>query len=199
MNPDKRGGDELLDHEADGIREFDNALPRWWLYGFYFTIAFAVVYMLNYHALPAPAFGKPGMIAEYHASIPAAEPTAAANTPGPASPVAALALSDAASLEKGRAIFEGPEHVCSSCHRPDLGGLIGPNLIDEHWLHGCSMQEIANSIKNGYPLKGMLPFGTGKSLTDEQVLLVASYIASRRGETPANPKPIEPERDRVCR
>jgi molybdopterin-containing oxidoreductase family membrane subunit len=46
--------DELLDHEADGIREFDNALPRWWLYGFYFTILLAFVYMLNYHVLATP-------------------------------------------------------------------------------------------------------------------------------------------------
>lgn len=201
MSPERPGPtrDELLDHDADGIREFDNALPRWWLYGFYFTIAFAVVYMLNYHVLATPLFGKPGMIAEYQAEVLAAEALAAARGPATTSAVATVALTDAASLEKGKAIFEGPDNVCSSCHRPDLGGLVGPNLTDDYWLHGCSMAEITTTIKTGYPLKGMLPFGTGKPLTDEQVLLVASYVKSRHGEAPPNPKPIEPERDKECR
>ncbi len=191
--------DELLDHEADGIREFDNALPRWWLYGFYFTIAFAIVYAVNYHLLPSPWFGQPGMIAEYQAEVLAAEAAAAARGPVRKTAAATVALTDADSLAKGKAIFEGPENVCSSCHRPDLGGLVGPNLTDDYWLHGCSMPEIITSVTTGYPLKGMLPFGTGKPLNDEQLVLVASYILSRRGGEAPNPKPIEPERDKICR
>ena len=191
--------DELLDHEADGIREFDNAMPRWWLYGFYFTIAFALVYVVNYHLLPKPMFGQPGMIAEYEAEVLAAEAAAAARGPVRKTAAATVALTDAASLAKGKAIFEGPENVCSSCHRPDLGGLVGPNLTDDYWLHGCSMPEVITSITTGYPLKGMLPFGTGKPLNDEQLVLVASYVLSRHGGEAPNPKPIEPERDKVCR
>src|SRR3954454_8758944 len=61
--------DELLDHDADGIREFDNALPRWWLYGFYFTIAFAAVYLINYHVLPKPLFGYTTIAAEWAADV----------------------------------------------------------------------------------------------------------------------------------
>jgi cytochrome c oxidase cbb3-type subunit III len=190
---DKR--DELLDHEADGIREFDNALPRWWLYGFYLTIVFAVVYTVNYHVLPQPLWGSPGMIAEYEAELQAApKPVVRLAAGGNLSP-----LTDPASLEKGRAIFEGPENVCSSCHRPDLGGLIGPNLTDDQWLHGCTIDATVASIQAGYPLKGMLPFGTGKTLTDEQVLQVASYVVSKRGSAPVNPKPADPERDAACR
>ncbi|MEO7272522.1 MAG: cbb3-type cytochrome c oxidase N-terminal domain-containing protein [Vicinamibacterales bacterium] len=190
------GRDELLDHEADGIREFDNALPRWWLYGFYLSIAFAIVYLVNYHVLPKPLVGQAGMIAEYQADLEAASRTAALR------PVAAHGvlprLTDATSLAKGQAVFEGPENVCFSCHRADLGGLVGPNLTDDFWLHGCGMADVVASIKTGYPLKGMLPFGVGKPLTDEQVQLVASYVLSKRGSAPANPKPIDPERDKAC-
>jgi mono/diheme cytochrome c family protein len=61
------------------------------------------------------------------------------------------------------------------------------------------VQDVVTSIKVGYPLKGMMPFGTGKPLTDDQVLLVASYVMSRRGGSPPNPKPSEPDRDKECR
>ena len=189
--------DRLLDHEADGIREFDNALPRWWLYGFYLTIVFAAVYVVNYHVLAAPLFGRPGMVAEYEAEVEAAPRVTAAPAAGPA--VALVALRDEPSLAQGRSIFEGPDNVCSSCHRADLGGTIGPNLTDEYWLHGCSLQQIVTSIRTGFPMKGMMPFGTGKPLTDTQVLQVASYVMARRGSSPADPKPIDPERDVACR
>ena len=189
--------DRLLDHEADGIREFDNALPRWWLYGFYLTIVFAAVYVVNYHVLAAPLFGRPGMVAEYEAEVEAAPRVTAAPAAGAA--VALVALRDEPSLAQGRSIFEGPDNVCSSCHRADLGGTIGPNLTDEYWLHGCSLQQIVTSIRTGFPMKGMMPFGTGKPLTDTQVLQVASYVMARRGSSPADPKPIDPERDVACR
>lgn len=200
MSGDRRESrrDELLDHDADGIREFDNALPRWWLYGFYFTIAFAVAYMVNYHLLPTPLFGRAGMVAEYEADLEAAPKAAAVHAA--AAPAAALvALTDDANIAQGRALFESADNVCSSCHRPDLGGMVGPNLTDDYWLHGCSAQDVVTSIKTGYPLKGMMPFGTGKTMTDRQVLQVASYILSKRGSSPTGPKPIDPELDKICR
>jgi cytochrome c oxidase cbb3-type subunit 3 len=188
--------DELLDHDADGIREFDNALPRWWLYGFYFTIAFAVVYMVNYHVLATPLWGEAGMVAEYEAELRAAPKPVAA---GPRSGVALVALKDPPSLAAGKEIFEGPANVCASCHRPDLGGLVGPDLTDDYWRHGCSIDAIVSSIRTGYPQKGMLPFGTGKALDDRQLLQVASYVMSNRGSRPANPKPIDVSDEVLCK
>src|SRR5438046_5212702 len=123
--------DELLDHEADGIREFDNALPRWWLYGFYFTILVAALYMVNYHVMATPLVGKAGMAAEYAADLEAAKTVRAARGSAAGAAVKLIALTDPPSLAAGKAIFEGPDNVCYSCHRPDLGGMIGPNLTDE--------------------------------------------------------------------
>lgn len=189
--------DQLLDHEADGIREFDNQLPRWWLYGFYFTILFAAAYLVNYHVLPTPLVGKKGMIAEYEAELEAAAATAAAR-PAPAAPVALVAATDEATLRRGEAIFNSQTSLCSSCHRPDLGGLVGPNLTDDYWLHGCSVSDIVSSIRTGYPTMGMLPYGSNTPLSDDELLAVASYILSKRGSNPENPKPRDPERDVLC-
>jgi cytochrome c oxidase cbb3-type subunit III len=196
---DKKKQDELLDHDADGIREFDNALPRWWLYGFYFTIVFAAFYLVNYHLLPRPLIGHAGMVAEYQAELEAASRATAARPHAAKGMIVLAALTDPVSLEKGRAIFDGPENTCFSCHRNDLGGLVGPNLTDDLWLHGCSIQDVVNSITTGYPLKGMLPFGIGKPLTDQQVLQVASYVLSKRGSNPSAPKPADIERDKECK
>jgi cytochrome c oxidase cbb3-type subunit 3 len=136
----KRDRDELLDHEADGIREFDNDLPRWWLYDFYLTIVFSAIYLVNFHVLATPLFGAPSVAAEYEADMKAAAALHVANR-GTMPVAAATALTDAASLDKGRAIFENAASLCSSCHRPDLGGLVGPNLTDTGWLHGCSVND----------------------------------------------------------
>jgi cytochrome c oxidase cbb3-type subunit 3 len=187
--------DELLSHDADGIQEFDNALPRWWLYGFYFTIAFGIVYFTNYHLLPRPLFGSPSIAAEYEDSVRAAglmpRPVG-----GSAAPV--VAFTDPGNIGKGRAIFEGPTNVCFSCHRPDLGGLVGPNLTDDFWLHGCTPARLVANVKSGFPEKGMMPFGTGQHLSDEQVLQVVSYVMSKHGTNPPNPKARETARDAEC-
>ena len=195
----ERKPDELLEHDADGIREFDNQLPRWWLYGFYFTILFAAVYLVNYHVLATPLVGQPGMVAEYEAEVTAASHLTA-DRPKPAAAAAGMvAATDADSLKRGEALFNSATNLCFSCHRADLGGLVGPNLTDDFWLHGCSITDVVTSIRIGNPTRGMLPFGSNSPLNDEQLLQLASYILSKRGSAPPNPKPPDAERDKVCK
>ena len=188
--------DRLLGHEADGIREFDNALPRWWLYGFYFTIAFAVVYLVNYHVLPTPLVGRKTLAADYAAEMEAAADLAATC---PASVGRKALLTDGPSLAAGEAIFMGDKNLCHTCHRKDLGGLVGPNLTDDMWMHGCSVDQLVTNVTTGFPDKGMLPFGSTQRLNDTELLQVVSFVLSKSGSNPANPKALDPERDKGCK
>lgn len=189
--------DELLSHEYDGIREFDNALPRWWLYGFYFTIVFGIVYAINYHALATPLWGKPGQIAEYQAEVDEAARLAANRPKAGGASTALVALTDDDSLRKGREIYEGA-NLCHACHRKDLGGMVGPNLTDGLWIHGCSPADLVKNVASGFPPQGMLPYGSGTRLSDEQLLQVVSYILSKQGSNPASPRAVNPDREKAC-
>lgn len=198
-----RKRDEILDHEADGIREFDNDLPRWWLYSFYFTIVLGVLYLFNFHVLSTPLVGPASIQAEYEADVAAA--AAARPVPddapaaGPAGPPEAMTLlTGEEDLASGKRIFDSQTHPCAACHRPDLGGLVGPNLTDDQWLHGCSVGEVVAAIQTGFPLQGMLPYGGGPALSDREVLQVASYILASRGSNPAGAKAADPARDQPC-
>ena len=193
--------DRLLEHDADGIREYDNSLPRWWPYGFYLMIVLSAVYLFYYHMYTGPDwnflwYGPRTQEAEYSAEMKSAE-KAVANAPKKPK-VAMVVLTDAPSLEKGKAIFNSTTSLCFTCHREDLGGQVGPNLTDEYWIHGCSLEDIVKSITTGFPDKGMLPYGSSNRLTDEELVQVASYILSKQGSNPADPKPIEDGRDVKC-
>ena len=191
--------DELLNHEADGIREFDNALPRWWLWGFYFTIAFAAVYLINYELMFEPVFGRPSIVSEYRAEMAAAPWNATPSPPPTATPTPVAFLTDQDSLAKGKAIFDGSRNMCKTCHREDLGGVIGPDLTDDGWIHGCSAAELVQNVRTGFPDKGMMAFGSGQHLSDNELLQVVSYVVSKRGSRPQNPKAPDPARDKDCK
>ncbi|MBK9247319.1 MAG: c-type cytochrome [Ignavibacteria bacterium] len=183
--------DKLLDHDADGIQEFDNNLPKWWLYGFYFTIAFALVYMVMYHVTGSAPLSKQ----EYEQEMQIAE---AINKSKPKKQLEIKVLTDAPSLAAGKAIFDGNNNLCYTCHKNDAGGLVGPNLTDDYWIHGCDLKSIMKNITTGFPDKGMVPFGSGAKLTEEQLLQVSSYVLSLHDTHPPDAKPIDPERELKC-
>lgn len=202
MSSEQHNQDEkLLEHEADGIRELDNNLPRWWLYGFYFTIVMSGLYMYYFHVYSGPDwnilwYGPRTSQDEYAAQVKEAE-LMMANAPK-AKKEPMVLLTDAESLAKGSEIFHGTNNLCYTCHREDLGGQVGPNLTDDHWINGCSLEEIAQSITTGFPEKGMLPYGSGNKLSDRELMQVASYVISQRGSNPPDPKPIEEGREVLC-
>ena len=177
----------ILDHNYDGIKELDNNLPPWWLYGFYISIIFAAVYLLRFHVFNgANQFNElETELAEARTAIEAYKKTAKdlvdANT--------VTLLTDAADLNAGKAIFES---TCVACHMIDGGGGIGPNLTDRHWILGGDIKSVFHTIsEGGRSGKGMISWKT--QLKPAEIAQVASYVLSFQGTTPANPK--EPEGD----
>ncbi|HEV2395022.1 MAG TPA: cbb3-type cytochrome c oxidase N-terminal domain-containing protein [Verrucomicrobiae bacterium] len=178
----------LLDHDFDGIHELDNKLPRWWVYLFYGTILFAVLYLGYYHVYANIRPGKVKSSAEEYLAEMAIGNAIKSNAMASfEAGIAKLEPSkDPAVLADGKQTFLT---LCAPCHRADAGGLVGPNLCDNYWIHGSNFSDNVTTIWNGVPAKGMVTWKN--SLKPKQVFDVASYIYTLRGTHPVNPKPPE--------
>ena len=175
--------DVQLDHDYDGIKELDNSLPPWWIYGFYFTILFAGVYMYRYHISKS----APLQVEELAAEKIQAEREKVAYMATLANNVDETSIAynpTAELLTEGKAIFV---KNCVSCHGPEAqGASIGPNLTDEYWIHKGGIKDIFKTIKNGVQEKGMIPWG--QQLSNAQIAAAATFIKSLQESHPANPK-----------
>ncbi len=175
--------DVQLDHDYDGIKELDNSLPPWWIYGFYFTILFAGVYMYRYHISKS----SPLQVEELAIEKIQAEKDKVAFMATLANNVDETSIAynpTAELLADGKAIFV---KNCVSCHGPEAqGASIGPNLTDEYWIHKGGIKDIFKTIKNGVQEKGMIPWG--QQLSNAQIAAVATFIKSLQESHPTNPK-----------
>jgi cytochrome c oxidase cbb3-type subunit 3 len=179
--PVEKEADILLDHDYDGIKELDNALPPWWKYGFYITIVVAFVYIYAFH------FSGDGKNPEQEYAAEMAEGMKQeelykAKTKNLVDENNVL-LADAAGIAEGKTLFI---QSCVACHAADGGGGIGPNLTDDFWIHGGSMNNIYKTIKVGYPEKGMQSWESMYSPV--QMKNLSSFIKSLKGTKPAVPK-----------
>ncbi len=174
----------LLNHDYDGIRELDSQIPPWFLWLFYLTIAFAVFYMLDYHVFNS----SPLQDEEYQMQVKQAEAerTALVKSGAFLNEESVTLLTDPAAVDAGKQIFEAN---CVACHAADGGGLVGPNLTDDYWIHGGGIKNIFKTIKYGVTAKGMISWQS--QLNPKQIQDVASYIISIHGTKPANPKQPE--------
>jgi cytochrome c oxidase cbb3-type subunit 3 len=179
--------DRLLDHNYDGIQEYDNPMPGWWVWLFWATIAFSVLYWIN---LPGIGTGR-GRIANYEREMAAAaERYAAFRRGGTVDPAALGALArDPAARERGRQAYA--TH-CAACHREDGGGSIGPNLTDHYWIHGGSVLAIHATVRDGVLDKGMPAWG--ELLKPDDLEAVVAYVTTLEGTNPPDPK--EPQGSR---
>lgn len=179
-DPKARTTDRVLEHSYDGIQEYDNPMPRWWLATFWGTIIFSILYLINI----GPIGKGKGWIAEYEDDMKAFAAAHPAPDAGDVSESTLTALvTDQKALTLGKTTYDS---YCASCHRQDGGGLIGPNLTDDFWLHGGNITDIYKTVVDGVLAKGMPPWG--KSLKPEQLTAVTAYVVSLKGSNPANPK-----------
>lgn len=171
-------GEHITDHDYDGIKELDNPPPRWIMLLFYITIGFSIIYGAYYFWLKqgdhqdAEYARKSALHDEKYqiASLSADDLTA---------------FTDETSLVEGKQIYT--EMACMACHGMNgEGNAVGPNLTDDHWIHGCDIQSVFNVIKNGVPAKGMTSFKG--QISDEKIQKVASYVLSMKGSSPPNAK-----------
>ncbi|WOD42422.1 cbb3-type cytochrome c oxidase N-terminal domain-containing protein [Hwangdonia lutea] len=175
----------ILDHNYDGIKELDNNLPPWWLWGFYASIVFAAVYLLRYHV-----FNGPNQYQELEAKIAQAKIDIEEYKKTAKDLVdfnTVELLTEASDLKAGQAIYE---LNCVACHKADGGGGIGPNLTDEHWILGGGIKNVFKTVSEGGRAgKGMIAWK--QSLKPAEIAQVSSYVLQFQGTTPAEPKAAE--------
>jgi len=161
--------DQVLDHEYDGIREYDNKLPNWWLYTLYGAIVFSVGYWLIFHT-----FGV-GKLPNERYAVEMADAAEAQLARMAGQEIDDEALTLMASIPdrvaEGKDIFQS---FCVVCHLESGGGSVGPNLTDEYWLHGSSPTAIHETVTHGVIDKGMAAWGD--QLGPRRVQSVVAYV-----------------------
>ena len=178
-------------HEVDGIEEYDNKLPNWWLFTFYGAIMFAIGYWYDYHVGGFGDLPREALQAEVDKAN-AAEAERVKHA-GAMTPEALVTLSkDKGTVAQGQQIFTA---TCAACHRADGGGNVGPNLTDEFWLHGGSPEKIWKTINEGVPAKGMPPWGP--QLGPDRIQAVTAYVLTLRNSNVPGGKAPQGDRDTI--
>lgn len=174
-----------MGHDYDGIRELNNPTPPWWRWGFYFSILFGIVYIWRFHiSETAPLQLEELKIAEAEAAV--AKEAYLKNAANNIDENNVKVLTEAGDLADGKKLFASN---CAACHGPEAQGVVGPNLTDDHWLHGGKVADIFKTIKYGVPEKGMKSWKD--DFSPKQLAQLTSFITSIQGSNPPNPKAKE--------
>jgi len=172
----------IKDHDYDGIRELDNDLPPWWKWLFYITIAFAIIYFIRLFVFNADDLVQDREFAIEMEGFKASQPEKVADAD-----FNVVLLEDDASLANGAATWG---KICAACHLADGGGLVGPNMTDNFWIHGNTVDDLFKIVTDGVIAKGMLPYKD--QLSNQERLEVVSYVLVKlQGTSPATPKAAE--------
>jgi cytochrome c oxidase cbb3-type subunit 3 len=192
---DHVSGKTTTGHQWDGIKELNTPLPRWWLLTFYATIFWAIGYWIAYPAWPLVSSYTTGVLGWSSRGSVAVELANLEKIRG--EKMAALGSASLADIEKdpallalararGKTVFGDN---CAPCHGSGAAGAKGyPNLNDDDWLWGGTldqiMQTIQYGVRSGHPKtheSAMLAFGKEGVLKPEQIVAVANYVRSLSG------------------
>ena len=184
--PDAPETDRLLEHDADGIREYDNPTPGWWTWIFVASVIFAVVYFVFFQ------LGQQGWTVHqaYEAAVKANEEQVR-KAIGDLQPDVATLLRVAQEERLrglGQQLFAGN---CAVCHGPEGAGLVGPNLTDDHYKNLKQLDELPKVVAEGAANGAMPAWKTRLSQTE--IVLVAGFAAGLRGKHLSGPRPAEGE------
>jgi len=202
MSPAKREidavtGIETTGHEWDGVKELNKPLPKWWLFTFYATVVWAVGYWIAYPAFPTLVGYTTGLFG-YSQRLSLADEVEAARASQAAlrARIAAARLDDIAQQEDllrfamaaGASAFQSN---CAPCHGRGAQGLAGyPNLNDDDWLWGGTLEDILKTISGGVrsarkeTRESQMPrYGVDKLLDDAQINDVAEFVLSLSGKS----------------
>lgn len=184
-------------HSWDGIEEFDNPMPRWWLWTLYATIVWAIGYTIMYPAWPMVNSATAGILGWSTRGDVANEIAAVeeANAPMNAKLEAAELTAIAGDAELGSYAVSSGSAVfktwCAQCHGSGAAGAKGyPNLLDDDWLWGGSVEDIHMTISHGIRNEDsddaryseMPAFGRDELLEKEEIDQVVNYVMSLSGD-----------------
>ncbi|MEP1328342.1 cytochrome-c oxidase, cbb3-type subunit III [Pseudophaeobacter sp.] len=184
-------------HSWDGIEEFDNPMPRWWLWTLYATIVWAIGYTILYPAWPMVNSATSGVLGWSTRGDVAAEIAAVEETNAPMN--AKLEVAELTSIagdpdlgsfavSSGSAVFKT---WCAQCHGSGAAGAKGyPNLLDDDWLWGGSVEDIHMTITHGIRNEDsddaryseMPAFGRDELLEKEEIDQVVNFVMSLSGD-----------------
>jgi cytochrome c oxidase cbb3-type subunit 3 len=180
--PVEREEEIVFHHSYDGIRELDNHLPPWWVNMFILTCIWGAVYMWYYHW----GGNGPSQEEQYQEQVAVAKKEMVRVLAGKAESIdegSVAALTDKTALADGQTIYKT---LCAACHGQQGEGGVGPNMTDDHWIHGGGIKNIFKTVKYGVPEKGMIAWAAQLSPSDMQK--VSSYILTLKGTNPPNAK-----------
>jgi cytochrome c oxidase cbb3-type subunit 3 len=182
-------GGRLRDHRFDGIVEYDNDPPRWWMSLLWLSLIWSVLYVVHYHFSSGVVGAE-----QWRSEMTQLAELRAGSETGPLSEEAMRQLSRSPErIARGAQLYAGAN--CANCHGADAtGGQTGPNLRDRWWAHGSTMTDITTTIADGRD-NNRMP-ANRRMMSGQDIVNLAIYIVDLNRAGPRSGKPADAGREK---